>query len=199
MPNILPSEIRYIISIFGIILGFLAFYPYIRDTLQKKIKPHAFSWLIWAILAGSAFVIQLLGNGGFGSFVTGISALMATIMSVLWFIYGDRKYHTIDFVSLIAATIAFFLWWYNKNPFYSIIIISTINLVWFVPTIRKSYKDPFSESLATWNLIVLRAILGIMALDIFTFDTIFFAWTNLMEIILLVFMILWRRNSLRKL
>ena len=47
---------------FAIVAGILALIgniPYLRDILQKKVTPHAYTWLLWTIVSGIIFFGQV--------------------------------------------------------------------------------------------------------------------------------------------
>ena len=51
----------------SVLIGFIGYVPYLRDTFIGKTKPHVFSWIIWAILEYTAFGIQIKEGAGAGS------------------------------------------------------------------------------------------------------------------------------------
>ena len=76
----------------AIIIGFISYLPYFRDIFKGKTKPHAFSWLIWAILTAIGFAGQISDNAGPGSWALGFTALF------IWFITKGRNSYDLLYV-----------------------------------------------------------------------------------------------------
>ena len=170
----LSSQIKDILTILGIIICFVWYYPYFRDIIKGKTRPHAFSWLIWWILIGMSFVIQLQEHGWFGSWVNGVTACICLIIAGIWFYKKEISYTKIDWICLWLAGVAFLLLIMTKNPFYTILLISFTDFLGFIPTYKKIYSHPHSETILTWYLMNVRTFLWIIAMDVYSFNTIFY-------------------------
>src|SRR5437764_13941355 len=55
--------------------------PYVVGMLRGRIRPHAFTWLVWTVTTMIAFAGQLVGNGGIGAAAAGASALVGVAIS----------------------------------------------------------------------------------------------------------------------
>lgn len=67
------------------VIGIYAYYPYIRDILRGKNKPHIFSWIVFVIMDIIAFLIQFndnAGPGAWGILTTGIGALVVFLLAL---------------------------------------------------------------------------------------------------------------------
>lgn len=51
----------------------MALLPYLLSVLRNQVKPHVFSWVIWASTTFIAFLAQLADNAGVGAWPIGIS------------------------------------------------------------------------------------------------------------------------------
>jgi hypothetical protein len=166
---------------FKVLLGFAAtglaiisYIPYIREMLNGKTKPHAFSWLIWTIITYIAGTAQLTGGGGWGSMVAFTTGTISA-----WIAYYSFRHRAItitksDWVSLIIALGAIPLWLITKQPLFSVIIISIIDLVAFWITIRKTYNLPYSENLAQNFMSTAKHVLTIGAQQHFSWVTLLY-------------------------
>lgn len=141
-------DFRVILGLVATGLAIISYVPYITEMRNGKTKPHAFSWLIWAIITYIAGAAQLNGGGGWGSMVAFTTGTISA-----WIAYYSFRHRAItitrsDWISLIVALGAIPLWLITKQPLLSVIIISIIDLVAFWITIRKTYNLPYSENLA---------------------------------------------------
>jgi hypothetical protein len=191
-------EYKSIISIVAIILVFFGYAPYIYDTIKGETRPHIFSYLLWSILMGIIFALQLESGGGFGSWVTFFVGLVIFFVFLLSLRNGKRDIQKIDFVFLLLAILAIPLWLVADQPVLSIILLSTIDMLAFVPTIRKSWSDPWSETLSLYTITTFRHGIAIIALTEINIVTALFPATWTIANLLFATMLIVRRKKLRK-
>lgn len=162
------------IGIITIILSIAGHAPYIADTWRGKTKPHLFTWLTWSIIVAIAFFSQWTAGGGAGSWGTGITGGMVIVIALLAIKKGTRDITFADKLFFIAALLAIIPWYLTKDPTISIIMASFIDACAFVPTIRKTLKDPGSETLTTYSLNLARHSLSIFALANYNLATVLY-------------------------
>lgn len=151
-----------------VILGYVA--P-IRDTLKGQTKPHIYTWLVWAIATAIVAFLQISANAGFGVLVTIAATGMCFTMFILGLRNGTKNITTTDTFFFIMAIAALILWLVAKQPELSTTMVTLMDLFAFVPTIRKSWDEPWSETLSFYWLTTLRYSFGIAALASFSFVT----------------------------
>ena len=183
--------IKYLIGVIAVLLTFVGYVPYIRDTIKGKTKPHGYSWFLWGFVTIIAFALQVSGNAGIGSLVTLAAALVSFVIFALGLRNGKKDITKADTAFFIAALIAIVIWVFAKQPVLSVILISTIEMLGFVPTVRKSWNKPHSETLFTYALNAFRHGLSIFALQRYSIVTWLYpvTWTlanGLFSIILLI-------------
>jgi hypothetical protein len=152
-----------------------AFIPYIRSILANKIKPHFISWTIWAVSTLVVFVAQFLNGGGAGAWSIGVSGMIT--LGIAGLAYGNRSdfsITTLDKACLVVAIAAIPLWVGMKTPLYSVILLTTIDMIGFIPTFRKAYFRPFEEQVALYLIVMLRNGVSILALTQYTVVTVLF-------------------------
>ena len=164
---------KELIGIVAVVLTFTGYVPYLRDTIKQKTKPHIYTWFVWGFVTALAFALQIQAHAGTGAFVT----LAAAIVCLFIFLLGlkhpkaERNITTADTVFLIAALAALGLWVLAKQPVVSIILLSTIDMLGFIPTIRKSWRKPHEETLSSYATNTFRFALAIIALQHYTIVT----------------------------
>lgn len=166
---------REILSVSAIILTFVAFGPYIGSILQGKTRPHVFSWVIWGSTTFVVFLAQLQGNAGVGAWPIGVSGGIAVFVALL--AYRTTKDHSITrtdwwFFSLAMSSLP--LWYLTSDPLWAVLVLTTIDVLGFGPTIRKSFHAPFEEQLRFYLLFATRNLLAIAALEHFSVTTVLF-------------------------
>lgn len=190
-------EIKTLIGTLAVILTFVGYIPYIRDTIKGKTKPHIYSWFIWAFVTFVIFALQILGHGGAGAYTTLATAILCLIIFLLGLRNGNKDITKFDTVTFIISLIATGVWIFAKQPVISTILIVTINTLANLPTIRKSWKDPHSETLFTWEMGAVRNFLGLIALQNYSILTWLYPVTNLLINIIESTLLIIRRKQIQ--
>lgn len=164
-------EIKIIISIIAVFLTFVGYIPYLRDTVKGKTLPHVYTWFIWGLVTAIAYALQVNGGAGVGSWVTLTVAILAFIVFGLGMHNGKKDITKSDTVFFILSFVALFLWLFAQQPILSIALVSSLDMLGFIPTIRKSWNKPFTETLFTYELNAFRHGLSFLALEQYSIVT----------------------------
>lgn len=191
-------HIKTIISIVAIILIIIGYLPYIRDLLKGKTRPHIFSWFIWSITTGIVYALQVSAGAGVGSWITLCIALILILVFLLSIKRGNKDIKTIDIIFLIISLGTIPLWLLAKQPVISISLLAVIDILGFIPTIRKSWNDPYSETLSLYTITAFRHGLTIFALEKINFITALYPviWVAVNAVFAIILII--RRRKLSK-
>ena len=177
------------------ILGIIAFLPYLRDTLLKKTKPHVFTWLIWSITQSTAIAGIWYGGGGIGAIALTIGTILVITIFFLSFRQGEKNITQSDTVVLLLALLAIAVWWFLKSPLLSILMVTAIDVSGFIPTFRKSFNNPQSETLSTWLMFATSNICAIIALESYNLLTITYVTAlAIAESVLVIFLLIRRKT-----
>ena len=190
---------KEIFSAIAIAITFIAFIPYILSIHQGKTKPHAFSWIIWASVTFIVFLATLSDKGGAGAWPIGVSGLITLYVAFLAYTKkSDRLISNIDWLFFIIAMTSLPLWYFTSNPLWSVMILTTVDLLGFVPTFRKSYNHPYEEQLTFFNLMASRNLIVVIALENYSLTTLMFPAATAIACILFVLMVIIRRSKIKK-
>lgn len=174
----------------------VGYFYYFRDIFAGKTKPHAFTWLVWASLTAIGFAGQLSDDGGAGAYVTGLTAAISFIIFFLALFRGEKEITHSDWLSLGGAALALLLWGLTDNPLLAIILITLVDFLGFVPTIRKSIRKPHEETLISYVLAGFKFVLAIIALDNYSTVTILYPASLVFANLLFVALLLSRRRKI---
>lgn len=151
----------------GIISGILqvgSVIPYTRDILKGSTRPNAVSTGLWALLAGIAFAAQLSAGASWSVILVGGITFNCTLITILALSgYGYAKYGTIDWLCLILGLGSIGAWIMTDNPIIAIILVVCASLLANIPTIIKTYRDPRSEHVWSWLIVVAASTLSILS------------------------------------
>jgi len=154
---------KLIASILAPILSIIATVPYLKDIFAKKTTPHLYTWLIWAISQGTAAVALLYGGGKLGSIGLLIGTILSLIIFVLSFKYGTKNITRSDTITLIIALLAIIVWWQLNNPLLAVLMVTAIDLLGYIPTFRKLYVEPYSETISSWVIWIITPSLTLFS------------------------------------
>ena len=166
---------KAILSGVAIALTLLAFYPYLRDILKGVVKPHVFSWIIWASTTLIVFFAQLQDGGGAGAWAIGVSGCITLVIAFLAYIQrADVAITLVDQIVFAAAMSSLPLWYLTSDPMWAVVLLTVIDVLGFGPTLRKAYACPYSESMTFFALFLARNLIVILALEHYSVTTVMF-------------------------
>jgi hypothetical protein len=162
------DTIKQLVSVIAVALTFIAYIPYYRDILRGKTHPHIYSWSLWGLLTVLIVALQIKGGAGAATYVTGAAGLLCFGVIILGYKHGKRDITTSDTVVAILALIAIAFWLFAKQPVTSIVLVVIADVLAFVPTVRKSWSKPHSETLSLYITNTLRFALALFAVKQYT-------------------------------
>ena len=190
------ETIKTISAILSVIIGTVAFYPYIRDIFLKRTQPHSYTWLIWGLTQGVAVAGLWYGNGGLGALELTVGTALVFVVFLFSLKYGTKNITRNDTIVLIIAFLAIFVWWQLDNPVLAVIMVSVVDAVGFIPSIRKSWVEPWSETISSWALFSIGNLFAIIALADYNLLTLTYLITITVGNIAILMICVWRRRQI---
>lgn len=164
--------IKLVFSVLASVLLAVGYIPYFRDIFLGKTKPHLYTWLIWLITMGTAAAASWRGGARFGALCMIFGLIFVLAIILLSFKYGTKNIKKTDTIVFIAALFAILVWWQFKNPLLAVFVVSAIDGLGYIPTLRKSFEEPWSETLSFWLIMAIVDILIILSSDKYNFLTV---------------------------
>lgn len=165
-------ELKTIFAFISILIALGVFINYVRSVLKRETKPHAYTWLIWGITQATAVTGIWYGGGGLGAIPLGISTICVFLVFLLALQYGTRNINQSDTFVLMVALLAIVVWWQLDNPVLAILMVSTIDVIGYIPSWRKSITEPWSETLLSWSISPIGHAFALLALAEYNFFTL---------------------------
>lgn len=145
--------------------------PYLWDILKERVKPHPYTWFVWSLVSGIVFFGQVAKGAGIGALPTAASEIFTLIIFLFSLKYGFRGIRRIDTVFLCTALAGIGLWLLTDEPTMSVVIAVSIDVIAFVPTLRKTWQEPATETPVLFGSNVLRHILALFSLQTYNVAT----------------------------
>ncbi|MBI2630965.1 hypothetical protein HYW73_01970 [Candidatus Nomurabacteria bacterium] len=186
---------KIIFAVAAALVTIIGYFPYFKDLFAKKTTPHIYSWLIWLITQGTAVAALIYGGGGLGGVGLIVGLFLVFAIVLFSFKYGTKNITTSDTVLLALALLAIVVWWQLDNPLLSVVMVSFIDGLAYVPTFRKTYHDPYSETTSFWIFMALSDVLAMLANTEYNFLTMTYLSTLAIANIILLITIVVRRKT----
>jgi len=158
-------------GIIATIISVISFFPYLKDIFKKKTRPHSYTWLIWTILQVTGVVTMFNNGAGIGSLALTVGAFFCGYIFILSLKYGTKNITVFDTVCLLGALAAIGVYAFLHDAVLSVILITIIDFAGFLPTLRKAYAEPYSETLSLFVLGVLWSTFNIIAISTYSITT----------------------------
>jgi hypothetical protein len=146
---------------------------------KKEVIPSPLSWLGWGLLSGTAFLGQLQEGAGAGCWITGYTSLLCIIIGIY-----AQKYKPLlsmdkwDIFTLISGIFMICLYSIAKQINNGIILLLSLTiiteLIMYIPTIKKIYHFPKTESILIYIMSTLSIAPAILAIDEFSTATLLY-------------------------
>lgn len=159
------------IAIIAAILAVIGNVPYLIDVLKRRIEPHAYTWFIWTIVSCVIFFGQVAKGAGVGAIPTGAAEIFTVIIFFASLRNGFKHVTKIDTFFLIVALLGLIPWALTNDPTISVIIVVSIDFIAFLPTLRKTWKHPKTETPLLYSMNVLRHALALFSLQAYNIAT----------------------------
>jgi hypothetical protein len=199
----------------AVAMAVVAYALYVWKSLRGEARPHPLSWLIFGVLGGTGYLVQLDQAAGPGSWVTGITAVVCLLLCVMSFWRGERAFPWYEWAFLVAAAIIFLFYLWSRRPdilhtglseasraflarhapAISATLASIVSVIGFGPTVTKAWARPRSDSASTFLLNGLKFVPALAAMDSISVATCVFPVTLVIANLAVALLIHGRRLS----
>ncbi len=159
------------LAIIAALLAIAGNLPYLWDIFKGRVKPHPYTWLVWSIVSGTVFFGMLAKGAGIGALPTAASEIFTIIIFLFSLKFGFKGVTKTDTIFLCVALLGLIPWALTKDPTISVVIAVCIDLVAFIPTLRKTWAQASTETPILYGSNVLRHILALCSLQTYNIAT----------------------------
>lgn len=167
----MSPEIQTLLGQAAGVVSLLGFVPYIVEIVRGKTRPNRATWWIWTVV-GAMLCASYYASGARHSIWVPASYVAGPLLTALLSLkYGEGGWDRFDRNCLGASLLSLVLWWLVRSPLLALLANIGIDLLGALPTLRKAYREPESESLLSWAIFLLADALNLCAIGVWTLST----------------------------
>jgi hypothetical protein len=185
-------------AIVASLLGLIGNVPYFIDIFRHKTKPERAMWWIYTVLFTVLFLAQLNAGAKWLLVVSGGYVVSSALIAMLSIRYGYGSFHRRDIVSFGVAAFGLVLWAIMKNPLIAILLVILVDFAGFWLTLVKTWHAPHSETLITWQLSCISAILSLFTIGSWDITLVIYPLYAVVATGLFVWLIIYRRTIIKE-
>lgn len=183
----MPHTVKTVASAAATFIALIAYVPYFVAMLRGKNRPHLYTWISIFLITAVVAYIQVIGGAGVGAIPTILGVGVDGIILFYCFKFGTKDVVFIDKVCLgisIAGVACYAV--LTERPVVSLAVVTAAEVISFLPTFRKTRNDPYSESLPSYYLVMLKLVLILVALQHYNVLTVSYSvlWITVFVIFL---------------
>jgi hypothetical protein len=165
---------RSVVGVVSGLIALLAFVPYIWSCVKGATRPSRASWWIWTLVGAMTCASYYSAGARSSAWITLSYALGPLVIAIVSVRRGSGGFSGFDGVCVIAALAAALLWWGTGSPVVALVLLMVADTLGLLPTIRKTWKDPASESRLPWVLWLVSNSLNLLAVQEWNFAQTFY-------------------------
>ncbi len=143
---------------------------YVRDTLRGTTSPHRVTWGLWALEGILAYLVEIQQHVGAASFMTLALGLMPLVIFFVSFKnpHAAWKIDVVDIVCGVVSLGGLVFWAAVNEPTVALVSFVVADFIAALPTYRKSWHAPESETPRTFVMGALYTGITLLTLRNFT-------------------------------
>jgi len=189
-------NIKILFGFLSFVIALISFIPYLKDVLARKTTPHMYSWLVWTVLQMTAAVAILRENTLWSALGVVTLGLVSGAVFLLSFKYGTKNITLFDTLCLIGAVVAIGIWVFAHNVTLSIVLVTIIDFLGFLPTYRKGYEEPHSETLLLYVCSALSSLFSLLSITQYSIESSLYVISLVISNVVFIGIVFVRRKAL---
>lgn len=183
----LPEYFVYI----GVGINAIGAVSYLIDTVRGRVQPNRVTWFLWALAPLVTVAAQLDQGVGIQALLTFSVGFLPALVVIASFFNKKAvwKITRFDIFCGFLSLVGLILWQITKVGNVAILLSITADLFAGIPTFRKAYSYPESESFRAFFLGAIGAVLVLLTITTWTFSVAAFSVYFLLSNSLIAFLI----------
>jgi hypothetical protein len=154
----------------AIALSLIGMSGYVRDTLRGVTSPNRVTWSLWAVEGVLAFVVEVQQHVGLASLMTLTMGFVPFVVVAATLRTSHRawKIGKFDIFCGVVSVLGLVFWFFINEPTVALISFVAADQIAALPTLRKSWLAPSSESARAFFFGFANCAVTLMTLKHFT-------------------------------
>ena len=148
------------LGVLAVLVGIADTIPYVRDTLRGATRPHRGTWLIWSVLAIVVCASQRADGATWSLLMAGAQGVLTSLVFILAIGRGEGGVSAGERVMIAIALGGVIGWIAADEPILATACVIAADLIAATMMIPKTYRDPNSETQATFAFASLSGLLA---------------------------------------
>ena len=141
---------------------------YIRDIYRGVVTPNLVTWFLWSLAPLIAFAAQLRAGAGAEAVLAAAVGVGPLAVFIAGLQRGTFKPQAFDWWCGAISLVALSLWLMTGSGVVGVGLSVLADAFGAAPTVRKSWKDPLSESARFFAFFAISALVTLMTLTEWT-------------------------------
>ncbi len=143
---------------------------YIRDTLRGTTQPNRVTWLLWAVAPLLAFAVEVNSGVGLRSLMTFMVGFLPLVIFLCSFVNPKSvwKITRFDYICGALSVLGTIGWLLTRNGTFGIVAAILADGLAAVPTLRKSWSYPESETVGAFLGAAINALITLLTITTVT-------------------------------
>ncbi len=138
---------------------------YIRDIRQGRVRPNLVTWFLWSLAPLIPLGAQLASGAGAEMALSATVGLCPLVVFVASLRQGTFRLRPFDWWCAGLAVLALVLWRLTGDGALGVALSILADSFGAAPTLRKTYRDPESESASFFGLFAASALLTLLTIQ----------------------------------
>jgi len=152
----------------------IAYVPYIVSIFRNRTKPNRTTWLVLFLIGAITFIVYRDAGAQATLGVALANVVGPLVVFILAIKFGEGWKGKGDFKYLVFSAIAIALWQLYDSPVIGLVFNLLADFIAFLPTIKKSFQEPWTEDLPTWCIFTLGGIINLLAIEQWQFHIVIY-------------------------
>lgn len=173
LTTVLGLSLAHWLVLVSVVLSLSGALAYIRDMFRGSSKPNLVTWGLWAfaplVATGAALSAEPSGWSTVRIFISGFAPLLVFLAAFIarqsyW------KLTRLDYACGALSVIALIVWLGANSPLTAILLAAAADLLATLPTVLKAWRYPQTETLYTYLMGLVSAIIVIPAIPVWNIE-----------------------------
>ena len=154
------TDVAPALGVLAGVVGIADTIPDVGDILRGTTRPHRGTWLIWSVLSIVVCLSQRADGASWSLLMVGTQAVLTSLIFVLAIPRGEGGVSASDAILIAIASGGVIGWIVADEPIVATGCVVAADLIAAAMMVPKTFRDPESETLATFALASLSGMLA---------------------------------------